>query len=536
MPTLKLRFPGGRYHATPWGHHVNEGLIEWPPSPWRLLRALIACGFATQQWREVPPLATSLIDKLADVLPSYCLPKVTAAHSRHFMPIGELGKGREKTTLVWDTFANVGDGQMLVHWPCELNSDETAMVAQLAHNLNYLGRSESWVEAELIPDSQVDLNSFDAVPHQEYEQRGQKYEQISLMAPIPPDSYKAWQQEMAKEAVAHLELPAGKKKPTAKLLKDREREQAPYPRDLVACLTKDTSWWKGHGWGQPPGSQRVLYWRPSQPMQVTAPPRRHLHKLPRAEMMLLALTTPSGNKSALPSITRTLPQAELFHRAIVGRAGKGDRVHCPELTGKDEQGRPLQAGHHHAHILSLDLDGDRRIDHILIYAKMGLGDTAQHAIAGLRRTWTKGGTGDLQLAVVGKGSLDDLRQLPGMLSTRIQRILGPSGLARSWVSLTPFIPPRFEKRLGKKNDVANQVNAELRSRGLPEATVTIQPWNLAETAALRHYIRCRRQGKLPPQDIGYPLKLTFAEPVAGPIALGYASHFGMGLFAAEGLS
>ena len=40
MPiTIKLTFPGGRYHATPWGRHVNEGVPEWPPSPWRLLRA-----------------------------------------------------------------------------------------------------------------------------------------------------------------------------------------------------------------------------------------------------------------------------------------------------------------------------------------------------------------------------------------------------------------------------------------------------------------------------------------------------------------
>src|SRR5882724_8225285 len=148
MPTLKIRFPGGRYHSTPWGHHVNEGLIEWPPSPWRLLRALIACGFATEQWREVPPLATSLIDKLAAVLPEYKLPQVTAAHTRHFMPY--ISGKNQNTTLVWDTFANVGNGEVIVHWPCELNSDETAMLAQLAHHLNYLGRSESWVEAELI--------------------------------------------------------------------------------------------------------------------------------------------------------------------------------------------------------------------------------------------------------------------------------------------------------------------------------------------------------------------------------------------------
>ena len=41
MPVIiKLRFPGGRYHATPWGRHVNEGAVEWPPSPYRLVRAL----------------------------------------------------------------------------------------------------------------------------------------------------------------------------------------------------------------------------------------------------------------------------------------------------------------------------------------------------------------------------------------------------------------------------------------------------------------------------------------------------------------
>ena len=104
MPTLRLRFPAGRYHATPWGHHVNEGLIEWPPSPWRLLRALVACGFASQRWAEIPPVARQLIEKLASTLPCYRLPEASAAHSRHFMPIGSLEKGREKTTLVFQQF------------------------------------------------------------------------------------------------------------------------------------------------------------------------------------------------------------------------------------------------------------------------------------------------------------------------------------------------------------------------------------------------------------------------------------------------
>jgi CRISPR-associated protein Csb2 len=40
--TLAICFPAGRYHANPWDRAVNEGATEWPPSPWRILRALVA--------------------------------------------------------------------------------------------------------------------------------------------------------------------------------------------------------------------------------------------------------------------------------------------------------------------------------------------------------------------------------------------------------------------------------------------------------------------------------------------------------------
>jgi CRISPR-associated protein Csb2 len=473
-------------------------------------------------------LARSLIEKLAGVLPSYCLPDVTAAHSRHFMPCIE-GKN-QKTTLVWDTFANVGGGKLLVHWPCELCSDETALFALLSGHLNYLGRSESWVEAELIPDSQVDLNRFNSVPHRQGDQRDRRYEQVSLMATIPSDRYRIWQQERVEMAVVHLGLPAGQKKPPAKLLKDRERELAPYPPDLIACLTKDTAWWKGHGWSQPPGSQRVLYWRPSQPMDVAAPPQNRIRPLPRVEITLLALTTPSGNKSALPPFPRTLPRAGLIHKALISKLGNGQRVDCPELTGQDAHGGPLHNAHQHAHILPLDLDQDRRIDHILIFAPMGLGDRAQRAISGLRRTWTKGGAGDLQLAVVGRGDIKDLRQLPVPLGPALSRLIGP---AKTWTSLTPFVPPRFLKRPGCRNGLLDQVRRELASRGLPAATVGLMPLDATPAMGLRGFICRRRRGNLPPQDMGLALRIEFNQPVEGPISLGYASHFGMGLFVLE---
>ena len=52
MTVLELRFPAGRYHATPWGRHVNEGAVEWPPSPWRIVRALIATWYLKA--RDIP--------------------------------------------------------------------------------------------------------------------------------------------------------------------------------------------------------------------------------------------------------------------------------------------------------------------------------------------------------------------------------------------------------------------------------------------------------------------------------------------------
>jgi CRISPR-associated protein Csb2 len=529
VPTLKLRFPGGRYHATPWGHHVNEGLIEWPPSPWRLLRALIACGFSSQGWTEVPPTGRTLIDKLAGVLPSYRLPDASAAHSRHFMPIGELAKGREKTTLVFDTWANVGDGGLLIHWPCELNEEETAILRQLVGSLGYLGRSESWAEVELVPKTLMTPSDFNAEPCCTGEHRGRDWEQVSLMAPIPSEEYRVWRQQQSVVALAPFPLPEGKKKPTAKLQKERETAVAPYPPDLLSCLTKDTAWWKNeHGWSQPPGSQRVLYWRRSDSLQVGVPPQPRPRQLRPVTTMLLSLTTPSGNRSALPSSTRTLPQAELFHRAIVGRVGKGCPVHCPELTGKDEGGQPLSDNHAHAHTVPVDLDGDHRLDHLIIYARMGLGEAAQRAIRTLRRTWTKGGVGDLQLAVVGAGDLGMLRRLPPPLDRQITELLGPAHGCRIWESATPFVPPRFVKARGKST-LLGQINAELASRGYPPvATMEID----AElTRSFRHHVRRRIRGGVPPfADIGFGLRLTFSESQHGPIALGYASHYGMGLF------
>jgi CRISPR-associated protein Csb2 len=53
----------------------------------------------------------------------------------------------------------------------------------------------------------------------------------------------------------------------------------------------------------------------------------------------------------------------------------------------------------------------------------------------------------------------------------------------------------------------------------------------SNTRELMHHVRQRiRGGPSPAADIGYGLRLIFSEPLHGPLMLGYASHFGLGLF------
>jgi CRISPR-associated protein Csb2 len=530
MPTISIRFPAGRYHATPLGSHVNEGHIEWPPSPWRLLRALIATGFNTQHWSEVPDTAKSLIEKLASQPPCYQLPRVSLAHTRHYMPIGVMdANGREKTTLLFDTWAHIGDKAVLVFWQCELNDDEQKLFTQLVDCLSYLGRSESWVEAEVISSEAEKPNAF---PFETTRSLGPAWEQIHVVAPFSALDYNDWYQRKTESLLADFPEPDSNLKPTSKqykeIVKRREKVIEPYPANIVDCLTKDTAWWKDRKWSSPPGSRPVLYVRPAEQMEVSPPLSKRVASERLVTSVLLAMTTRSGNKAALPPITRTLPQAELLHRQLVGIATKSTNRNCRELTGCDDAGNPLRLPHQHAHVLPLDLDGDGYLDHVLIHAAMGLSEVAQEAIRSVRRTFSKNSTNDLQLAVAGLG---DVAQL---LSSKATASYVSN--ATVWTSATPLVLPRFQKKSGK-NSFERQIQAELMSRGLPEA-VSIELLK-AETISMRHFIKSRKHGTNPPQppvNVGYAMRLTFKDslPLSGlPLCLGYASHFGLGVFKAE---
>jgi len=189
-------------------------------------------------------------------------------------------------------------------------------------------------------------------------------------------------------------------------------------------------------------------------------------------------------------------------------------------------------GHRHTHILPVDLDSDGHLDHILLWAPMGFSREALAAIRRLRKTWTKGQSSDLHVALAGHGKRETLSE-----SKDLQDLLAPASV---WKSATPFVPPRFLKVRGK-NTLEGQIRSELAARALPNSADEVEiyaklvpdPSDLPSTQLphFRHFVRRRtRGGVAPPQDTGFFVELRFKQPIPGPICLGYGAHFGIGRF------
>jgi CRISPR-associated protein Csb2 len=531
MPTaLQLRFPGRRYHATPWGHHVNEGQVEWPPSPWRLLRALVSSGFTRLGWSpERPPAeAVALLEALAAAPPSYRLPPASLAHTRHYVDAANV------RALIFDTWAQVDGGALEVWWPVELPPAQRDLLAALIHALGYLGRAESWVEGRLLPEGARPGRGAACAPV-EAGRCPPGHEEVRLLAAVDAAAYAAWRGSLVAPIEAEHAAPSGKKRTKGQEGK-RAKALAPYPDDLVAALCAETSDLQAQGWAMPPGSRWQSWARPLGALEVGAPTLARAHAGAAVPFALLALATPSRGTSALPPLHRAFPQGRLLHRALASVVGKqlgGDPDLARQLLGRGPDGAPVDGPHGHAHLLHLDLTGAGRLDHALVWAPGGLSPGAVAALRRVRRTFMKGGVGELQVALVGAGEAADLRRVGGGLGAPLDAVLGPPGGARAWVSATPWIAPRHLKPRGR-NSLEGQVAAECEARGLP-APVEVQalPPSADRARGLRHAILHDDRHE-PIAALRWCLRLRFDRPVEGPICLGYGAHAGLGRFEAEG--
>jgi len=477
MPTtLAIRFPFGRYHATPWGRNVNEGLVEWPPSPWRILRSLYATWKA-----RAPEIPEDVVHETLDALataPCYELPPYAVAHTRHYMPDTKTG-----TDKAFDAFAVIDrESDLLVIWPTDLGDAQRASLSRLCDLLPYLGRAESICEMRLVDTSQ-----------------GANPETTASGAAIDPVSVEG----EPPDRVVRVLVP------------DR-------PLDIDALTVRTTTVRRGRHL-DPPGSSWVDY-----PAPAPADQRRH-SSIPQAATATATAVRWSIASPARPARTAAVVMADVLRQAVMSRYGRRfEGSTSSTLAGKGQNGSPL-TGHTHAHYLAFGCDprrgGDTRLDTLVVWAPGGFDDRDLEALGDLRMLTGRSFLADFRPCRLGLEGI-------GAVGEVASELVGP---AMIWESYTPFASSRHAgKKQSWENHVVTEVRREMGYRGLPEPrSVEL----LRESDAGRRvsggwldFRRHRARSSLREAYRATGVRVVFETAVEGPLCLGALSHYGLGLF------
>jgi len=488
---VEIRFPLGRYHATPWDRHVNEGAIEWPPSPWRLTRALFAV------WKErCPDLAEPDVYAALDVIsdpPSYRIPRWRSSATRHYYPPNSYLPAKPKANppqKIVDAFVAVDpDDPLTMVWPAAPPPDSVlATLGTLLTALPFLGRADSVCDATLV-------EVLGGAPSH---------------ALLEPDD----------DGELRIAVPVK-------------------PLDLES-LTITTDAMRKARFRQPLGMTHVSYPEPVPDDQTAS-----LHKPRRAVSSEVNAFVFSVAGRPSPSHILTVAVAETFFRSAQSRFQKlAGRTPPPVLSGHPASGdRPREDQHQHAHVFALpDPSGSGKIGQLVVWASEGFGPT-ETAVLGQINTlqWSKGRAAEADRAgsvVRGFGPTRiQLVQLGGV-ETVAPQLAGP---ATRWSSITPFVPNRHQTARRFSGDtegpyfvdfLTHEVERELAYRGIDAKVVgSVRPLPATERSTpAQRYRRYRLKQGIAGARAGVWLEFELTEAVTGPIALGALSHFGLGLF------
>jgi len=495
---LRQSFPLGRFHATPWRvNPFDDAYGEWPPSPWRLARAVVARWY---QWRRE---AHGTFDdaELDQLIAALCrssyhfhLPpqSLRGEAVRQYHPVGWKAKKASgmrsySTSLVQDNYWCVPDGEAgAVFWFIDGDrwTEELVQVLDCClERIIYFGRAESLTRFDRPePPPHAEVNCI-------LRERRAAADAVRVLVPSPEATRR-----------------------------DIERVTAD------AAMTASV----------PPGARLMYARRPPRP--VLRPRIQPVIRPPAPNLIQLAIgwhVAPEPRATArMTQRFRSAVLHELISIETKGRTGRWSqadqdtRSRLELMTGKDASGQPLSGDHRHAEFFIWWHEG--KPTRLIVWrAADPFNDYERAAIWAAAKE-------DLSWQVVSEK--DDpwrLRLVP--LGDCVERPPGFNGAAsREWCSMTPYVPPRHHLRGGKLRKaeaIDAQVRRELTLRQVcPGDTVDIEvreaQWVAVHLphrhANIRPFLGDRR---------GYQVSLRFRVPVAGPIRLGHSASFGLGLFA-----
>ncbi|MBS0212460.1 MAG: type I-U CRISPR-associated protein Cas5/Cas6 [Proteobacteria bacterium] len=496
---LRQEFPLGRFHATPWRvNPYDDPHGEWPPSPWRLVRAVTARWY---QWaREASPEPdVSQLERLQAALCrstyAFHLPPNARKGSplRQYHPTEFGWRPAEKkkagmrsygTSLVQDNYWCVPPGEP-VWWFLEgddWTDDLRVLLGQCLERMTYLGRAETLTRIRVA----------------------------DVSAEVPQVNCTLANKRGSGAA------------PILSPLDTATREDIERTTDNPEAVKRAV----------PPGAQWLYAVRPERP---AARERRRVPE-PRSDCHLMQFAIGWNVAPEMRAIVRLTSRfrgavlRELLAIKSNGRATSWanasfvDRESIKGMNGKGGDGEPDKQ-RRHAEFLAWCEDGQPT--RLLVWR-------GSHAFdADEQEAILLAAARDVSWAAAGSKSDEwKVRLVP--LDRAIPPPPGFDGRSsKVWESVTPYVPSRHHLRGGKEREsesLINQIRRELSQRGIM-LDVDVDPmgapvWvavHVAKREAQRRASIGARRGQM--------IRLRFTAAAAGPIRLGHSSSFGLGLFA-----
>lgn len=494
---IEVELTAGRYHAHPWGvSQYGIGEPEWPPSPWRLLRALAAAWFNYQ----TPGNSTQLRDELLEKLgrsgrPTLLIPKAAFRELRFFQPIVKDGVINHRADHR-DLFALVQGARFWFVFETGLDDQQKTLLETLLGRIRYLGRSESRAVLRLLDHEPKGTDAcplFEAKPLNasglEQQQRTQVVRQV-----LCPD---------VRQQGGSLQF----KVSDLWSLDGQQGAENELPRHLTdACIKARRPLPNGCEW-----------------MDYTLPAEAIVHELPRRrqrepcqhEVQVKEIRFRLTRRIPIP-VEQTVRVARAFRDAVV-RSFEHlcPSTHSVALTGCRDDGAP-QPGHEHVYYLPRPSERSRFLEVLAVNIPNGRLTTLElDALLSVERIRLAPGD-PYPITVVAEAVLNILAQ--------------PLAPSRMWRSLTPLVVPERLQRDHCDAALADWVEQILGGAGLTtpfrlksklkRATMSVHRYELNDSCSKKVGFSHRW---------GYLLELDFDQPVTLPKpAIGKDAHFGLG--------
>ncbi len=542
MLTLQLTFPWGRYYAHPWGLNPTRlREAEWPPSPWRLLRALAAGWFRANPGQTPSPALLSLLEALGRELPEIAVGPVTFSQTVHWQPNFGVTDKDERTAATYkrtrheNHFAATGS-PIIFRWKnTTFDEEHRCLLDHILDHITYFGRAESLCTLELVDDNEVPGDSWclpcwnDGKPTRRI---SEGCRDVFCSDPLDFQADDLWSRRGDREQL--------------------DRDQAPL--HLVEDLLQHQP--------LPDGARWVSYEMPeSWPGKwvVRVPKTTRSNRISTSPAPRIAHYLRFSLQCRIPiPLKFTVPLAEQFRKKALARFGSANSGAISfALSGHD---KPEDAGgdHQHAFYLPLDTNGDRSglLSELHVWCPYGFTQAEIAALMQVQRLdWGRGRYPIRPVLLsIGDSVSAGCPVATGQLSSC------------TWRSRTPFVPPRYFYRrslhgakVKAKDAPEHQLSQCLRQAGIdmgvdihrltPDGTAqrSIPPlpaWDIVRApegedqpivagALTSVHVPPNSSQRETSRRIGLFFELTFDAPVIFPVpALGHSCHFGLGLFVA----